>query len=201
MIQYIDQDVCVLRGLLRQLGIERQTLVLFSSDNGPHQEGGHEVDFFDSNGRLRGWKRDLYEGGVRVPLIACWPGTVPAGQTTDHVCAFQDMFPTLAELAGVQDVPATDGLSMAPVLRGQPERQKRHPHLFWEFHEQGGKLAVLKDHWKAVRLNASKNPNGPIQLFDLAQDPSEQTDVSAAHPEVVAEMAQIMQREHVDPKP
>jgi arylsulfatase A-like enzyme len=170
--------------------------VLFSSDNGPHQEGGHKVDFFDSNGPLRGWKRDLYEGGIRVPLLAWWPGTTPAGRTTDHVSAFQDMFPTLLDLAGVEEIPDTDGISMAATLRGQMEAQARHDHLYWEFYEQGGKTAVVKQQWKAVRLDVLKDPQAPIELYDLSNDIGETNNVAGQHPDLVAEMGRIMRAEH-----
>ncbi|NOX56502.1 MAG: arylsulfatase [Planctomycetes bacterium] len=200
MMQYIDQDVGRILSLLKELRIERRTLVLFSSDNGPHQEGGHKVDFFDSNGPLRGWKRDLYEGGIRTPFIAWWPGHVPAGKTSDLISGFQDVFPTLLELAGVREIPATDGISMVPTLLGRPEQQRRHDHLYWEFYEQGGKLAVVKGHWKAVRLNVIRNPDGPIELYDLRSDVGEQHNIDAEHPDVVSELARIMKTEHTPPE-
>jgi len=196
MIQRIDGDVGRILTVLRELKIEDNTLVIFSSDNGPHQEGGHKVDYFDSNGPLRGHKRDLYEGGIRAPMIAWWPGKVPAGKTSDHISGFQDVFPTVTELAGVQDVPATDGISLAPTLLGNNEKQRTHDHLYWEFHEQGGKRAVVQGNWKAVRLNVEKQPDGPLELYDLAGDEGETHNVAADHPEVVARLAEWMQRGH-----
>jgi arylsulfatase A-like enzyme len=196
MMDYIDQDVGKLLDLLKKLNIDEDTIVLFSSDNGPHQEGGHRVDFFDSNGPLRGWKRDLYEGGVRVPFLARWPGKTPAGKTSELVSGFQDVFPTLLELAGVKAIPQTDGISLAPTLLGQPEKQKEHPHLYWEFHERGGSAAVLKGNWKAVRNKNDTNQPSPTELYDLAKDPGEQEDVAKDHPERVAEMEAIMKKEH-----
>ena len=124
MIQIIDDHVGGLLARLKKLGIDDQTLILFASDNGPHQEGGHKVDFFDSNGPLRGWKRDMYEGGIRSPFIARWPGKVPAGKVSDHVSGFQDMMPTFCELIGVPS-PPTDGVSFLPTLLGK-EGQQEH---------------------------------------------------------------------------
>jgi arylsulfatase A-like enzyme len=198
MIRNIDRDMGRLFAKLKELELDHDTIVFFSSDNGPHQEGGHQMAFFDSNGELLGMKRDLYEGGVRVPLIARWPGKIEAGSTSDHPSAFQDMLPTLAELAGVTG-PKLDGISLAPTLLGDTPSQQRHPHLYWEFQEQGGKQAVLKDNWKAVKLNWKREPNGPLQLFDLSTDPTESNDVANKHPDVVAMMNKIMQREHVAP--
>ena len=155
------------------------------------------MDFFDSNGPWLGKKRDLYEGGIRVPLIARWPGNVSAGAVSSHVSGFQDLMPTLADLAGVAR-PASDGISIAPTLLGNPDRQKRHPHLYWEFKEQGGKQAVLKGRWKAVRLDWLRAPGKAIQLFDLDADPGEQVDVAKDHPEIVRTMEAIMQQEHTE---
>jgi len=186
--------------LLKELGIDDNTLVMFSSDNGPHQEGGHQMPFFDSNGPLKGMKRDVYEGGIRVPFIARWPGRVPAGKTTDHISGFQDVFPTLCELAGIEDYPATDGISMAPLLTGREDRQKKHPHLYWEFYERGGRRAVVRGNWKAVQLNVLRNPRAPIELYDLARDPGEENNLAAQHPDIVRQMSAIMEREHSEPE-
>ena len=200
MMSNIDRDMGRLFDKLKSLGLDEKTVVFFTSDNGPHQEGGHKMEFFDSNGDLLGMKRDLYEGGVRVPMIARWPKQIAAGKTTDHVCAFQDFLPTLAELSGARpDASQTidcDGISFLPTLRGDSVNQKRHAHLYWEFQEKGGRQAVLKDNWKAVRLNWKKNPNGPLQLFHLETDPDESDDVAAEHPDLIAEMKQIMSAEH-----
>jgi arylsulfatase A-like enzyme len=198
MMQLIDQDLGRIFDLLKELGIDDQTVMMFSSDNGPHQEGGHQMPFFDSNGPLRGMKRDLYEGGIRVPFIVRWPGTLEPGRVTDHISGFQDLFPTFCDLAGVKQRPATDGISLAPLLNGRPG-QRQHPHLFWEFHERGGRLAVLKGDWKAVRLNVQKNPDAPVELYHVGRDPGEEHDVSAQHPDLVREMIAIMKAEHVDP--
>jgi len=198
MIRYIDEYVKEIFDKLKEAGLDKKTLVIFTSDNGPHQEGGHNMEYFDSNGELRGKKRDLYEGGVRVPTIAHWPGVIEPGRESDHVSGFQDMMPTFAELAGV-DCPKTDGISMVPTLLGKGE-QKRHEHLFWEFYEGGGKKAVLKGKWKGIRLNTFKNPDGPIELYNITADISEQKNVASEYPDIVADMARIMKEEHVDRK-
>ncbi len=198
MIRHIDEYVKEVLDKLKVHGLDKRTLVMFSSDNGPHQEGGHEMEYFDSNGSLRGKKRDLYEGGVRVPTIAYWPGVITAGRESDHVSGFQDIMPTFAELAGVE-CPKTDGISMVPTLLGKGE-QKKHDHLFWEFYEGGGKKAVLKGNWKGVRLDTFKKPDGPIELYDISMDLSEQKNVAEQHPDIVADMARIMEEEHEDLK-
>jgi arylsulfatase A len=180
MITRMDRDVGRLVELIDKRGAGRQTLVLFTSDNGPHQEGGGDPAFFNSSGSLRGIKRDLYEGGIRVPMIARWTGTVPAGRVSDHVWAHWDLFPTLAELASAQTPKQLDGLSMTRALRGQA--QPGHEFLYWEFHERGFQQAARTGNWKAVRL---KN-GAPLELYDLAKDPSEQRDVASEHADVIA---------------
>jgi len=192
MITRMDADIGRLFARLKSLGLDRKTLVLFSSDNGPHKEGGADPAFFDSNGVLRGHKRDLYEGGIRVPLIARWPGRIAAGSGSNHVCAFWDFLPTCCELAGIPAPRGIDGLSILPTLLGRPEQQPTHPYLYWEFHEQGKKQAVRMGDWKAVRLDVAKNPNGPIELYNLQRDMSEERDVADQHPEIVKQMAAIM---------
>ncbi len=198
MMHYIDQDMGRIMKALKDRGIDGNTIVLFSSDNGPHQEGGHKMPFFDSNGPLKGMKRDLYEGGVRVPFIARWPGKVPAGSVSDHISAFQDVFPTLAQLAEAAFSNKVDGLSMVDELMGRAGRQKKHPHLYWEFYEKGGRVAVVKDNWKAIRLNIIKNPNAPIELYDLSGDIGETNNIAKRHPDIVKQLAAIMKEEHVE---
>ncbi len=190
MITRMDADVGKLLDWLKKNGLDDNTIVFFSSDNGPHREGGNNPDFNDSNGPLRGIKRDLYEGGIRVPTLVRWPGKVKAGSTTDFVGAFWDLFPTLADLAGVPEkVPARlDGLSFAPTLLGHTERQKQHESLYWAFYERGGARALRMGKWKAVQQPI----HSPIQLFNLDQDLGEKNDVAAKHPDVVARMKKLM---------
>jgi arylsulfatase A len=179
MIVRMDRDIGRIVNRLRARGLERNTLILFISDNGPHQEGGGDPVFFKSNGGLRGIKRDLYEGGIRVPMIARWVGTLPAGRVSDHPWAHWDILPTLAELAGARAPDGLDGMSMVRALRGAP--QPTHDFFYWEFHERGFQQAVRMGRWKAVRLGTGK----PLELYDLGADPREEHDVAAANAEVV----------------
>jgi arylsulfatase A-like enzyme len=182
MIARMDRDVGRLAELLRARGLDRRTLLLFTSDNGPHREGGGDPDFFTSSGGLRGIKRDLYDGGIRVPMIAHWPGTVPAGRVSDHQWTHWDVMPTLAEIASAKAPDGLDGMSVARALRGQP--QPAHDALYWEFHERGFQQAVRMGRWKAVRLK----PGSPLELYDLETDPREERDVAASNPAVVAKI-------------
>lgn len=179
MITRMDRDIGRLLDLLRSRGIERNTLVLFTSDNGPHREGGADPALFRSSGPLRGIKRDLYEGGIRVPMIAQWPGTIPAGVTSDHPWAHWDILPTLADIGGAPIPPALDGIPMTRALRGEP--QSPHQFMYWEFHERGFQQAVRMGNWKAVRLK----PDLPLELYDLATDPTERHNIASSHTEVV----------------
>lgn len=196
MIDRMDRDVGRILTLLKGLNIDDNTIVFFSSDNGPHKEGGGDPDFFDSNGPLRGYKRDLYEGGIRVPLLARWPGAVKAGTRTDHISAFWDILPTFAQLAGVQSPSDIDGISFLPTLLSKTDMQPQHQHLYWEFHERGGKQAVLIGNQKGVRLNAMDNPNAPLELYDLADDLSEENNIAAMHPQLAEKMAFLINQSH-----
>ena len=149
----------------------------------------------NSNAPFRGGKRDLYEGGIRVPMMAWWPGKIQAGSTTDHIGGFQDMLPTFAELAGAQPPAGIDGISIAPTLQGK-EGQQQHEYLYWEFTEQGGKQAVRKGPWKSVKLDVSTNAESPIELYNLEEDIAETNNVAAQHPEIIEEMKQIMKEAH-----
>ncbi|MCB1237531.1 MAG: arylsulfatase [Verrucomicrobiae bacterium] len=196
MMDSIDQDVGRVLGKLRALGIAEKTLVLFSSDNGPHQEGNHETEFFNSNGDLNGKKRDLTEGGVRVPTIAWWPGQIAPGGVTDLLSGFQDFLPTAAALAGATSPEKLDGFSLVPTLLGNAGAQRKHEFLYWEFQEQGGKTAVVTERWKGLRLKTDQDPDGPVLLYDLRADPAETKDVAAEHPEVVRQMVEWMRASH-----
>jgi arylsulfatase A-like enzyme len=182
MITRMDRDIGRLLDLLRERDLDRRTLVLFTSDNGPHREGGADPVFFKSSGGLRGIKRDMYEGGIRVPMIARWTGTVPAGRVSDHVWAHWDMLPTFADVAGAKPPSGLDGMSMARALRG--EVQESQQVLYWEFHERGFQQAVRMGRWKAVRL---KN-GAPLELYDLQTDRNEEREVAAANPDIVAKI-------------
>jgi len=193
MISRMDADVGRLLERLAQLGIEEHTVVLFSSDNGNHDEGGHDTDRFDPNGPLRGMKRDLYEGGIRVPMIARWPGHVPAGTVSDHVGYFGDLMATAAELAGIEAPTGLDSISFLPTLLGRPDEQEQHEYLYWEFYERGSAQAVRMGRWKAVR---KPMVYGKTELYDLATDLGEQRDVAAEHPKIVALLEAIMAQAH-----
>jgi arylsulfatase A len=182
MIVRMDRDIGRLADLVRQRGIERQTLILFISDNGPHREGGADPEYFKSSGGLRGIKRDLYEGGIRVPMIARWVGVIPAGRVSHHPWAHWDVLPTLAEIARARVPAEVDGMSMVRALRGEP--QSTHPFLYWEFHERGFQQAVRMGQWKALRLKA----RDALEVYDLESDPHEARNVAEGNPEVVAKM-------------
>lgn len=197
MMRNIDLAVMRIVEKLKETQLDKNTIIFLSSDNGPHQEGGHEMEFFNSNGVLRGMKRDLYQGGIRVPLIAWWPGKIAAGSTSTHLSGFQDLLPTLAELGG-GDVPGEiDGISMKPTLLGEPENQQQHLYLYWEFTEQQGKRAIRKGNWMLVQTKVGTDQPSSPALFDLHEDLSEGRDVAADHLEVVQELMGLMDQSHI----
>jgi len=200
MMTRLDDDVGRLLDLLDELGIAEDTLVLLSSDNGPHHEGGHDPKFWNSNGPFTGTKRSLYDGGIRVPLLARWPGKVAAGATSDLVSAHWDLLPTLCDLAGAKVPAGVDGLSMKPTLLGAAGQQQ-HDYLYWEFYETGGKRALRFGRWKAVRNGLRDNPDAPIELYDITSDVAEQRDVSKQHADVVAQAWRYFEAAHTpDPR-
>jgi uncharacterized sulfatase len=193
MISRMDADVGRLFDTLQELGIDDNTLVLFSSDNGPHREGGQDVERFDPNGPLRGFKRDLYEGGIRVPFIARWPGQISPARRSSHVGYFGDIFATLAEMTGRSVPEGLDSVSILPTLVGHADQQKMHEFLYWEFYEQGSKQAVRRQSWKAVRMPML---TGKTELYNLESDLGETMDVAADHADVVRQMEQLMDAAH-----
>ncbi len=199
MIKQLDDYVGELLAKLTELGIEKNTVVFFASDNGPHMEGGADPDYFNSNGGLKGYKRDMYEGGIRSPLLVKWPGKIKAGSKTDHVSAFWDLMPTLAEISGAEIPEKIDGISFLSTLLGKG-KQKEHKYLYWEFHEQGGKMAVRMDDWKAVKLNVSSSSQARIELYDLSVDAGETNNLADSYPEIVRKMEEIMKEAH-EPSP
>ena len=194
MVSILDEQVGEIVQKVNDLGIADNTIIIFTSDNGPHLEGGADPDYFDSNGLLKGYKRDLYEGGIRVPMMVKWPNKIKPGTVTGHVSAFWDVFHTLAEIAGVKETPGLDGISLLPTLLGNSTEQKEHKYLYWEFHEKGGRQAVRMGDWKAVKYNVLQNPDARIELYDLSQDTGEANNVASDFPEVVAEMESILER-------
>ena len=192
MITRLDGYVGRLLADLKELGLDEKTVVFFSSDNGPHKEGGADPEFFRSSGPLQGYKRSLHDGGIRVPMIVRWPGVIRPGSTSELVWAFEDFLPTAAELAGAKAPPGIDGISVVPTLRGQGP-QPQHDFLYWEFHEGGSQQAVRMGPWKAVRPWQQ-----PIRLFDLRADLAEQRDVAAEHPEIVARIEAYLKTARTD---
>lgn len=195
MVDRMDVYVGEVLAKLDELGLTENTLIIFASDNGAHQEGGADPDFFDSNGPYRGHKRDLYEGGVRTPMIAWWPGKVKAGSQTDHISAFWDLLPTFAEVSGSKVPDNIDGISFLPELLGDKD-QKQHEYLYWEFHEQGGKQAVRQGKWKAVKLQVFGSDQPTIELYDLSVDIGEENNIASHNPEKVAELEALMNVSH-----
>jgi arylsulfatase A len=189
MVTRLDRDIGTLMERLKTLGIDDNTLVIFTSDNGPHAEGGHDYRFFDSNGPLKGLKRDLYEGGIRVPFIVRWPGAVQAGTTSDHIGAHWDFFSTCLEVANTKTDAPLDGISFLPEITGK--KQKAHEYLYWEFYEKNGR--------QAVRMGDS-DPNSPLQLYNLSSDLGEVTNVADQYPEVVATINQHLVDAHGESK-
>lgn len=196
MVNVLDDQIGEILDKVSELGIAENTLIIFTSDNGPHKEGGADPDFFNSNGPFKGYKRDLYEGGIRVPMIAYWPSKIRPGVISNHPSAFWDFFPTAIEIAGVEKKFAgIDGISFLPTLMGK--EQKTHPYLYWEFLERGGRQAVLMDQWKGIRLNMAKNADAPIELYRLSDDIGEENNVADQYPEIVKKIDVIMDEAHV----
>ena len=201
MISRLDSYVGDILALLKKKGLDKNTLVIFTSDNGPHEEGGADPEFFGRDGKLKGLKRQCYEGGIRIPFIAWWPGRINAGEVNDLQFAFYDIMPTFCDIAGVRNyerkyrnphiVDYFDGISIAPALFGDTAKQKQHDHLYWEFHETD-QIGVRKGDWKLVVIK------GVPHLYNLAADIHEDHDVSAENLDVVSELVQIIKMEHTD---
>jgi arylsulfatase A-like enzyme len=195
MLSRLDRDVGRLLARLAELELDERTLVLFTSDNGPSDEGGVDREFFDSNGPFRGAKGELTEGGIRVPLLARWPGRIAPG-TSELACAAWDLLPTLAELGGAAVPADVDGLSLVPTLLGRPAEQRAHEYLYWEHFGPRHSQALRQGQWKALRLNVQAR-NSRLELYDLAADPGETRDLAADEPERAAALAALMDAAHV----
>ena len=195
MVARIDRYVGDIMNKLEALGISENTLLVFTSDNGAHREGGADPEFFDSNGPFRGFKRDLYEGGIHVPLVAHWPGKIKAGSQSKHVAAFWDWLPTLADAIGASSPQGIDGTSFLPTLLDSGNQQQPD-HLYWEFHESGGRQALRKGDWKLVKYQVQDAAKTTVELFDLANDPEERNNVALDHPARLAELEILMQKAH-----
>ena len=200
MISFMDRQVGRIMELLKELHLEQNTVVFFTSDNGTtHLKQQVDYEFFDSVGPLRGLKGSLYEGGIRVPMVVRWPGKVEAAAVTEHVAAHYDVLATLADIAGAKAAQDTDGISFMPTLLSQPQRQKQHDCLFWDFAGYGGQLAVRTGRYKGIKRNLRKDPDAPLQLYDLEKDVSEQNDIAQEHPSIVAEIERTMLKARTRP--
>lgn len=200
MISYLDTQVGVILRQLKELGLEENTLVLFSSDNGPElkQFTGYDTEFFQSSGPYRGFKRDHTDGGIRVPMVARWPGKIAPGEVSGHVAYFGDFLATAAELAGIEfSINGSDSISFAPVLFGRKGEQRQHGSLYWEYHtaNASAQAVVLDGRWKALW---NEHRSAVLELYDLQSDPGEGTNVASAHPDVVARAAASLKAGHVD---
>lgn len=192
MISRLDGYVGRMLATLRQQGIAEKTLVIFTSDNGPHNESNHNLARFNPAGPLSGIKRSLTDGGIRVPMIAWWPGKVPAGAETGHVAYFGDWMATAAQLAAVKTPEGCDSVSFVPTLLGQPDTQQKHEFLYWEFHEGGFKQAALyQGRWKGIR---SGGPDASVALFDQQADIAEKTNVAEQHPDIAARIGEYLRQ-------
>ena len=193
MITRMDSDVGRLLSQLDALELDNNTMIVFTSDNGPHAEGGNDPDYFDSNGALRGKKRDLYEGGIRVPMIVRWPARILPGTVSDHVGYFGDFMQTFADIASTEAPDNLDSISLTPTLLGEGE-QGEHPYLYWEFYEQGSRQAILRGPWKAIRQPMF---TGDVELYNLDEDLGEAADIASEHADIVSEMTALMEEAHV----
>lgn len=191
MVTRVDRYVGEIMNLLVELGIDDNTLVVFTSDNGPHLEGGADPDFFNGNGDFNGYKRDLTDGGIRVPMIATWSNKIAAGTTTDMLTAFWDFLPTFAEMTQ-STVDKTDGLSILPTLLGQ-KGQAQHDYLYWE---NRGNVAVRFGQWKGLRRNLLKHPDAPLELYNLKEDVGETNNIADKHPDIAAKAIEIIKNQH-----
>lgn len=196
MITYMDKQVGRIMALLKELGLDKNTLVMFSSDNGTSFDaGGIDAEFFNLTGGLRGRKQDLYEGGIREPFIARWPGKIPAGKTSNLISIQYDLMATLSHLTGAEAWP-NDGISFLPTLLGHDKKQKHHEFLYFEFPEKGGQVAIRMGDWKGVKSNMKKNKNAPWEIYNLATDVQETTNVAAQHQDLAKQFEEILKQQH-----
>jgi arylsulfatase A-like enzyme len=198
-ISIIDNSVAEIEKRLKDLGIADNTIIVFVSDNGPHEEGGHDSNFFNSNGIYKGTKRDLYEGGIRVPLIVKWPNKIKEGSIVNSPVASWDFLSTFAEIVGAKTSVPVDGISFLPTLLGNDDQQKKHEYLYWAFYELGGRQALRSGDWKYVKLNVrDQNKKVVEELFNIAKDPSETENLLKKYPEKVKELADLMKKAHTE---
>ncbi len=199
MISALDHYVGEIMAQVKALGIDNNTIIMFSSDNGPSDHGGARPEVFNSNGGFRGLKGSLYEGGIRVPFIARWPGKIKPNQVNDHISAQFDLLPTVAELLNIKPEYPVNGISLLPSLLGR-SKQPQHPYLYFEFPEYGGQQAVLQGDWKGIRRNLISNPHAAWELYNLSIDRREENDVADEHPEIIERFKGIAQESHQHPQ-
>lgn len=194
MITFLDKQVGRVMDMVKELGLESNTIIMFSSDNGPTFDvGGVDATFFNSASGMRGLKQDLYEGGIREPFIVRWPGKVKAGSVSDHISAQFDLMATLADIIRVNS-PPTDGISFLPALTGKP--QQPHEYLYFEFPEKSGQVAIRMGQWKGVKSNLKANPNAPWEVYNLSNDPAESRDQAGNQPALAKRFEEILKKEH-----
>ena len=199
MMRIIDNQVGEIVAQLEKQGLSENTIIMFASDNGPHQEGGHVMEFFNSNGETRGMKRDMYDGGIRTPFIVKWPGVVKAGSSSNHLSAFWDVLPTFCEIAKVETPENIDGISFLSTLKGNDDKQVKHKYLYFEFYEEGGKQAIVSEDWKYVKLNVrqgEKTKKPVAELYNLKTDVSEMNNLVASHPDIILKMENYLKEAH-----
>jgi arylsulfatase A len=196
MVTYLDKQVGLVQEQLKKLGLEENTIIMFSSDNGPASSVVAATNnFFSSAGPFRGMKQDLYEGGIRTPFLVKWPGKVPPNKTSDLISVQYDMMATLADITGTK-APANDGISLLPTLLGKDQQQQKRPYIYFEFPEKGGQVAIRMGDWKGVRTNIKQNVNAPWQLYNLKADIGEKKNIAAQNPEIIKQFVAYAQKEH-----
>ena len=194
MVTLLDKNVGQIMELLKKKGISENTIIIFTSDNGVHQEGGHDPKFFNSNAGLRGIKRDFYEGGIRTPFIVRWPGVIAPGSQNEHVSAFWDFLPTVCDITGIPCPHNIDGISYLPTLKGMD--QPKHDYLYFEFYEKKGTQAILQNDWKLLRLQINAPKKTHYELYNLSEDPKEQYNVAKQYPDRVEHLRKLMDKAH-----
>ena len=198
MVSEVDKNVRQVLALLKEIGQLKNTIVIFASDNGVHNVGGHDPAYFNSNASLRGIKRDLYEGGIHVPFIVSWPKVIDKPRVTDHISTFWDFMPTICDMLDIPIPQGSDGISYLPVLENREWEQVKHDYLYYEFYEQGGKQSIYKNGWKLVRLNINKPAKIVEELYYLPKDKCERKNLLLQYPEKAQELKQLMSEAHTD---
>lgn len=198
MISFLDDQVGIIMKKIKDLGLDENTIIMFSSDNGATFSAGVDTRYFNSTAGLRGLKMEVYEGGIRVPFIARWPGKIKANTVSDHISAQYDIMQTIAEISG-KKLDKTDGISLLPELTGKKSEQEKHKFLYFEYPENGGQIAVHYGNWKGVKMNVRNNPNSTWELYNLQNDPNEQQNVAKSNPRIIEEIKNIAKREHMHP--